>query len=128
MAMADENNVDTDLSRVQDETNTVANGDHQCDSGNPWQPSDLSQPQSNQDTEIKEFTEGFIQPANDVNQWQAVQQPFPVEASSSLDVGGESSEQLHSPVQFVNNYGPRVAMSDAETNMSQGLEVGKWLL
>ena len=125
MAMADENNVDSDLNRVQDETNAVANGDHQCDSANPWQLPDLSQPQSNQDAEIKELTAGFLQPANDVNQWQPVQQPFPVEASSSLDVGEESSEQLHSPVQFVNNYGPRVAMSDAETTMSQGLEVGK---
>ena len=125
MAMADDNNVDSDLNRVQDETNAVANGHHQFDSGNPWQPSDLSQPQSNQHTEIKEFIAGVIHAANGVNQWQPVQQPFPVEASSSLDAGGESSEQLHSPVQFVNNCGPRLAMSDAETTMSQRFEVGK---
>ena len=126
MAMADVNNFDSDFNPVQDETNAVANGD----SGNPWQLRDSSQPQGNQDADIKELTAGFVQPADDVNhvnQWQPVQQSFPLEANSPLDVGGESSEQRHDPVLFVNIYGPRVNMTDAETTMSQGLEVGKWL-
>ena len=121
--MADENNIDFDLIGVQDESKAVADGNQQFDSDNPWQLPDLPQPQSSQDAEIKEFTTGCLQPANGANQWQPVQQVLPVETSSPLSVGGESSEQRLDPVVFVNNLGLVVT----ETNMSQGLEVGKCL-
>ena len=71
--------------------------------------------------EIKESTAGFPQPANDVNQLQPIQQPFPVESSRSLDVGTEYIE--HHPVQFVNSYGSRLPMSHAETTMSPRLDL-----
>ena len=119
--MEDDNNMNLDLSRVQDETN-VPNGDHQSDSGEPWQLPDLPQPQSSQNAENEEF----LQQASSANQWQSVQQVLPVhavETSSLLSVGGESSEQRLHPVIFVNNLGLAVT----ETNMSQGLEVGKCL-
>ena len=119
MAVADKNNIELDLSSDQDGISGITNTGYQSDSGNLWQLPNLPHSPSNHVGENKELT---TVPA-DSNQRQSVQQPLTAETSNPLNAGGEQAV-YQNPVLFVNSLGGlTVTTANAETAMSQQMEV-----